>query len=137
MPTDLIWSNQARTDLLENYVAIGIDNPAAAERYFDRIEAKIELLRSRARIGVRRPDIRAGMRMLVEAPYVILYRTEPDTDEGPVTAVEVIRIIDGRRDLGHLFRAPEAFESGALAAERTCRYRLPNSRSMSESFSST
>lgn len=43
------------------------------------------------------------MRMLVEAPYVILYRTEPDTDEDPVTAVEVIRIIDGRRDLGHLF----------------------------------
>lgn len=103
MPTDLIWSNQARTDLLDIYVAIGIDNPAAAERYFDRIEAKIELLRSRPRIGVRRPEIRAGMRMLVEAPYVILYRTEPDTDEGPVTAVEVIRIIDGRRDLGHLF----------------------------------
>ena len=76
------------------------------------------------------------MRMLVEAPYVILYRTEPDTDEGPVTAVEVIRIIDGRRDLGHLFRAPEAFEA-VLSPPNAPAYLLPNSHSMSESFSST
>lgn len=103
MAIKLVWSNQAREDLLDIYVLIGLKDPAAAERYFDRIDAKIEILQSRPRIGVRRPDIRAGMRMLVEAPYVILYRIEPDTDDGPVTAVEIIRIIDGRRDLAHLF----------------------------------
>ena len=52
-------------------------------------------------MGVRRSDIRPSMRMLVEAPYLLLYRTDPDTDEGPVGAV--IRVIDGRRDLHGLF----------------------------------
>lgn len=83
MAIKLVWSNQAREDLLDIYVLIGLDDPAAAERYFDRIDAKIEILQSQPRIGVRRPDIRAGMRMLVEAPYVILYRIEPDTGDRP------------------------------------------------------
>jgi len=54
-------------------------------------------------MGVRRSDIRPSMRMLVEAPYLILYRTDPDSDEGPIEAVEIIRVIDGRRDLAGLF----------------------------------
>ena len=105
MPAELIWSNQARNDLLEIYVMIGLEQPRAAERYFDRIEAKGELLRSQPRMGVRRSDIRPSMRMLVEAPYLLLYRTDPDTDEGPLRAVEIIRVIDGRRDLHSLFQA--------------------------------
>jgi toxin ParE1/3/4 len=103
MPTELIWSNQARTDLLEIYVMIGLEQPAAAERYFDRIEDKARLLKSQPRMGVRRADIRPSMRMLVEAPYLILYRTDPDTEEDPVSTVEIIRVIDGRRDLGGIF----------------------------------
>lgn len=103
MATKLYWTNQAREDLLDIYVLIGLEQPAAAERYFDRIEAKAKLLVSQPRIGVRRPDIRDSMRMLVEAPYLILYRTEPDTDEGPVGLVEIVRVIDGRRELSHLF----------------------------------
>jgi toxin ParE1/3/4 len=88
---------------LEIYVMIGLEHAVAAERYFDRIEAKAELLKSQPRIGVRRSDIRPSMRMLVEAPYLLLYRTDPDTDEGPIGAVEIIRVIDGRRDLRELF----------------------------------
>jgi toxin ParE1/3/4 len=103
MPAELVWSNQARTDLLEIYVMIGLEQPAAAERYFDRIEAKAELLRSQPRMGVRRPDIGPTVRMLVEAPYLLLYRTDPDTDDGPIGAVEIIRVIDGRRDLHGIF----------------------------------
>jgi len=103
MPTRLIWSVQACDDLLNIYILIGLEQPAAAERYFDRIETKAELLRSQPRMGVRRSDIRESMRMLVEFPYLILYATEPDTDEGPVHTVEIVRIIDGRRELSHLF----------------------------------
>jgi toxin ParE1/3/4 len=102
MPTRLTWSAQSRDDLLNIYVLIGLEQPAAAERYFDRIEAKAELLRSQPRMGVRRSDIRESMRMLVEFPYLILYSTEPDTDDGPVDEVEVVRIIDGRRELSYL-----------------------------------
>jgi toxin ParE1/3/4 len=103
MPTKLVWSNQARDDLLQIYVQIGLEQPAAAERYFDRIEAKSQLLKSQPRMGVRRSDIRPSMRMLIEAPYVLLYRTDPDTEEGPIGTVEIIRIVDGRRDLGGIF----------------------------------
>lgn len=103
MPTKLIWSNQARTDLLDIYLLIGLEQPAAAERYFDRLEEKARLLQSQPRVGVRRPDIRPALRMLVEAPYLLLYRTDPNTDEGPIRAVEIIRIVDGRRDLSGIF----------------------------------
>jgi toxin ParE1/3/4 len=103
MPVRLVWSNQARTDLMEIYTMIGIEQPAAAERYFDRIEHKTQLLKSQPRMGVRRSDIRPSMRMLIESPYLILYRTDPDTEEGPVSAVEIVRVVDGRRDLGGLF----------------------------------
>jgi toxin ParE1/3/4 len=41
--------------------------------------------------------------MLIEAPYVILYETVPDTESDPVHTVEIIRIVDGRRDLTSLF----------------------------------
>src|SRR6201999_882259 len=99
MPVELVWSNQARNDLLDIYVMIGLEQPAAAERYFDRIEAKAELLKSQPRMGVRRSDIRPSMRMLVEAPYLLLYRTDPDIDEGPVSVVEIVRVVDGRLDL--------------------------------------
>jgi toxin ParE1/3/4 len=44
MPADVIWSRQARADLLDIYVLIGLERQAAAERYFDRIEAKAALL---------------------------------------------------------------------------------------------
>lgn len=103
MPTELVWSREARSDLLDMYVMIGVEQPAAAERYFDRIEAKTHLLQAQPRMGVRRSDIRPSTRMLVEAPYLILYRTEPDTDDGPVGVVEIIRVVDGRRDLAGLF----------------------------------
>jgi toxin ParE1/3/4 len=103
MPTELVWSSQARADLLEIYVLIGLEQPAAAERYFDRIDEKARLLKSQPRMGVRRPDIRPSTRMLVEAPYLILYRTDPDTDEGAVRTVEIVRVIDGRRDLSGIF----------------------------------
>lgn len=101
--TELVWSNQARSDLLEIYVLIGLEQPTAAERYLDRIEAKVSLLKSQPRMGVRRPDIRPSMRMLIEAPYLLLYRTDPDTDEGPIYTVEIIRVVDGRRDLHAIF----------------------------------
>lgn len=94
---------QAKQDLLDTYTLIGLEQPRAAERYYDRIEAKPELLTSQPRMGVRRPDIRPETRILVESPYLILYRTKPDTDEGPVSAVEIVRIVDGRRELSNLF----------------------------------
>ncbi len=41
--------------------------------------------------------------MLVEGPYLVLYQTHPDADEGPVDAVEIVRVVNGRHDLAILF----------------------------------
>lgn len=103
MQAELHWTAQAKADLLDLYVLIGLEQPAAAERYFDRIETLATLLMSQPRMGIRRSDIRPNLRMLVEAPYLVLYRTDPDTDEGTVSLVEVVRIVDGRRELTRLF----------------------------------
>ena len=103
MPVDLVWTPQAREDLIEIYAYIGLDNPSAAERIFDAIEAKAELLVEYPRMGERRPDIRPSTRMLIEGPYLILYETHPDSDEGSINEVEIVRIIDGRRNLKNLF----------------------------------
>jgi toxin ParE1/3/4 len=33
----------------------------------------------------------------------MLYRTDPDSDDGPVSAVEIIRVVNARRNLSALF----------------------------------
>ncbi len=102
MKAELIWSPQAREDLLEIYVAIGLDNPDAAERLY-AAESKTALLVRHPRLGVRRPEIQGPARILIEGAYLILYETHPDTDEGPVESVEIVRVVDGRRDLASPF----------------------------------
>lgn len=84
---------------MEIYTIIGLEQPAAAERYLDRMEAQTNLLRSQPRMGARRTDISASARILIETPYLILYRTEPDTDQGAISTIEIIRVVDGRRNL--------------------------------------
>ena len=103
MRVDLLWSPRAREDLLEIYVAIGIDKPDAAERLYSAMETKVNLLVSHPRLGVRRPEIQRSARILMEGSYLILYETHPDTDDGPIESVEIVRVVDGRRDLSSPF----------------------------------
>lgn len=77
----------------------------AAEHYLTRMEHKAELLVGQPRLGVRKPEIHPAARMLIESPYVLLYETEPDTDDGPIGIIEIVRVIDGRRDLRNLLPA--------------------------------
>jgi toxin ParE1/3/4 len=99
MPVDLVWHPRALADMREIYVRIGLEQPQAAERFFDAFEHKARLLGEQPRLGVRRPEIRPSVRMLVEAPFLMLYETIPDSDEGPINTVQIVRVVDGRRDL--------------------------------------
>ncbi len=103
MSVVLIWHSQARQDLLDIYIAIGLENQGAAEKFFDAIEERAEMLIDHPRIGPRRPDIFPSARMLIERPYIIFYETLPNTDDTPIKTVEIVRIIDGRRDLAEVF----------------------------------
>ncbi|MBP7339949.1 type II toxin-antitoxin system RelE/ParE family toxin [Niveispirillum sp.] len=102
MPVEVLWYPQARTDLADIYVVIGIENPMATERTYDALEMRAHQLGQHPRLGPRRPDIQTSTRVLVEGPYLILYETHPDTDEGTVDQVTIVRVIDGRRDLAAL-----------------------------------
>ena len=61
------------------HVVIGLDNLQAAERIYERIEARARILSANPRSGPRRGDIRTGMRVLVENPYLIFYGNCPGT----------------------------------------------------------
>lgn len=99
MAIDLLWTPRAEEDLLEIYTFIALDSVQTADRILLRLQHSVESLARNPRLCQRRPDIRSSMRILVEAPWLILYQTHPDTDQGPITAVEIVRIVDGRRNL--------------------------------------
>ena len=103
MPAELLWTPQAEEDLLDIYYFIALDNPEAADRILVGLQSRVEMLARNPRLCQRRPDIRPSTRVLVEGPYLVLYETHPDPDEGPINAVEIVRIVDGRRNLKNLF----------------------------------
>jgi toxin ParE1/3/4 len=84
------------------WLTIASDNPHAATRVVRAIGARINQLSDHPRLGPRRPDIRPSARILIEGAYLILFETHPDTDEGPIDRVEILRVVDGRRDLRNI-----------------------------------
>lgn len=101
--TAVLLSPVAERDLEDIWLAIAADNRRAATRILRLIAARIEGLADHPRLAPRRKDIRPGARMLVVGRYLVLYETHPDTDEGPLDSVEIVRVIDGRRDFPSLF----------------------------------
>jgi toxin ParE1/3/4 len=99
---NLFWTPRGQEDLIEIYLFIGVDNRTAADRIFEALRSRVQSLIHYPRLGVRRPDIRPSTRLLIEGTYLILYETRPDKDEGPIEAVEIIRIVDGRRNLSNI-----------------------------------
>lgn len=92
----VLRTRRARQDLIDIWRHIGRDNPAAADRQLERIDAHCARLAEQPRMGPERADIRPGLRYLVVAPYVILYRTVS-------AGVEIVRVVHGARDLPNLF----------------------------------
>jgi toxin ParE1/3/4 len=100
---EVFRSPAAELDLEDIWLTIAAENPSAATRIVRAIGARIGQLARHPRLGPRRRDIQPTARMLVEGHYLILFETHPDTDNGPIDRVEIIRVVDGRRDLKVLF----------------------------------
>ena len=88
----IVRSPRAREDLIELWTHIAADNPSAADRMLDRIEAKLRLLADTPRLGPARPDIAEGLRLFPIRRYVVLYRELPD-------GIEIVRVVHGMRRL--------------------------------------
>ena len=95
---ELFVTRRAEADLRSIWRYIAYDNPAAADRILLRIDERMQILRHFPEIGALRNDIRRGMRMLVEGNYLLLYEYDLRKDE-----VDLIAVIDGRRELSGLF----------------------------------
>lgn len=87
---------KAEEDLIALWEAIAGESPNAADRALDRIDDVFRLLAEHPEAGRRRDDIRPGFRLFPERPWLVFYRI---VDSG----VEVVRVVDGRRDLETLF----------------------------------
>jgi toxin ParE1/3/4 len=67
------------------------------------IAARIETLAMFPRMGPLRSDVRPDVRALVHRPFIVLYAIHPNGDDTEVDMVEIVRIVDGRRNLRRLF----------------------------------
>lgn len=99
----LVYTRRADADIRAVWRHVAAENESAADRILIALMDRIESLRRHPRFGPRRPDIRPAARVLVEGHHLVLYELHPDTDDGPVDWIEVVGIVDGRRDLASLF----------------------------------
>jgi toxin ParE1/3/4 len=87
------FTRRARDDLLDIWLAIASRNSdAVADRIYNRIEHACVLLQNQPQLGPGRPEIAEDARALVIERWLALYRLVED-------GVQVVRIIDGARDL--------------------------------------
>lgn len=92
----VVRTRRARQDLIEIWKYIAADNPTAADALPDRIDESWRMLAAHPQLGPSRDDIRPSLRYFVVGDYVILHRIID-------VAVEIIRVVHGRRDLFGLF----------------------------------
>jgi toxin ParE1/3/4 len=98
----LIWSQPATADLSDiwDYYA-----NAASSRTADNIVRAIgdacRLIEDHPYGGRSRDEIQPGLRSVVAKPHVVFYRV------GANGSAEVVRVIDGRRDIDAIFDETE------------------------------
>jgi toxin ParE1/3/4 len=83
---------RAEQDLIEIWSYIALDNPRAADRLLDTLDAKSLALAQHPLMGMSRDDIAEGVRHFPVGNYLILYRVKDD-------GVEIVRYVHGRRRL--------------------------------------
>lgn len=87
---------RAEEDLIEIWTYIAQDDPAAADRLLDRIDAASGHLAENPLMGPARPDLAAGLRYFIAGNYLVLYR---EATHG----VEIVRVVHGARHLPNIF----------------------------------
>jgi toxin ParE1/3/4 len=92
-----MWSPEALADRDEiwNYY-VQVAGRTTAERIIRGIGGAIAVIEEHAFAGRPRNEIRPGLRSLAATPYVVFYRVVNDIPE-------IVRILDGRRDIEEIF----------------------------------
>jgi toxin ParE1/3/4 len=83
---------RARRDLIDIWLEVSSDDAAAADDLYNRLEARVEVLKRFSEAGPLRPDIAPDARVLVEPPYLILYRIIRSD-------VQIVRVLHSARNI--------------------------------------
>jgi toxin ParE1/3/4 len=90
-------SRLATQDLDEIWLYIAQENLAAADKFVDSLTDSFPPLASFPRLGRSREDLGPGLRSFPVKSCLVVYRLRKD-------AVEIVRVIPGRRDVKALFK---------------------------------
>ena len=89
----LVFTERAQADLLEAWLYIAENNPAAADKVLDTLEKEAKLLLVQPLMGRARPELGSAVRSWPSAtPYVVFY----EVDESELT---VLRVLHHARDV--------------------------------------
>ena len=93
------WSPEARADLSEiwNYY-VKVAGRHTADKIVREIGEVCRLLEDHPFAGRARDEVRPGLRSIAARPHVVFYRVKNDI-------AEIVRVLDGRRDLDEIFAA--------------------------------
>ena len=89
-PPSVTRSVEAEEDLISIWVYVAIDDPDAADRLLDRIDAACGQLAELPDMGTSYEEIRPGLQLLPVRNYLILYRRIE-------SGIEIVRVIHGAR----------------------------------------
>lgn len=91
---------EARQDLADIWWFIAQESPSAADRVLDTIRDHFRLIAQNQELGRERSELAPGLRSLVVRKYrryLVFYR--PRSDE-----IDIVRVLDGSRDLNRMFK---------------------------------
>jgi toxin ParE1/3/4 len=98
----VLWSPEAEADLIGIWRYLASETSSEfADRQLQSLEAAAGRLADWPRTGRSREELAANLRSIVCEPHVIFYRLTE-------SAVQIVRVLHGRRDLPGLFSDPAA-----------------------------
>ena len=96
----VVRTEQAEADLEAILTYLEGRSPPAAERFAAAVDSRCRQLGQLPEIGRLREELAEGVRSIVIEKYVLFYRVNEQ-------AVQVLRILDGSRDLRGIFHEGE------------------------------
>jgi plasmid stabilization system protein ParE len=88
-------SSQAQRHLVDIWLYIANDSPAAADKFLDQIDTLCKLLSTSPLLGRSREELGRSLRSFPVGDYLIFYRPKR-------TGIVVVRVLSGYRDLDKL-----------------------------------
>lgn len=101
MKRSIVRRPQAKEDLIESFLYLELDNPAAATRFLEAAEqtlreiAEMPLISAQQFVGTRRLEGLRSRQIKGFSNWLVFYLV---TAEG----IEVVRVLHGARDLEHI-----------------------------------